>query len=60
MARLSNRSYIVDIDDQLVRKNRKFLKPSVNKPSCLEEVLEENTKEVEGPVSNSSGRTATG
>ena len=51
---LSNQSYIVDIDDQLVRRNRRFLKPSVNKPSCLEEVLEENTKEVEGPVAQAT------
>eukprot|EP00731_Ephydatia_muelleri_P037943 Em0606g3a len=35
VGRLSNRSYIVDIDDQLVRRNRKFLKPSVNKRQYL-------------------------
>ena len=54
VGRLSNRSYIVDIDDQLVRRNHRFLKPSVNKPSCSEEVLEENTKEVEGPVAQAT------
>ena len=42
----------MDIDDQLVRRNRRFLKPSVNKPSRLEEVLEENTKEAEGAVAH--------
>ena len=40
----------MEIDDQFFRRNRRFLKSSVNKPSRSEEVLEENTKEAVDPV----------
>ena len=42
---LSNQSYVVDIDDQLVRRNCRFLKPTENWPSCSEEALWRRTQQ---------------
>ena len=41
---LSDRSYIVDVDGEILRRNRRFLKPSCHQPVDHEETMEENSK----------------
>ena len=37
----------MDVDGEILRRNRRFLKPSIHQPMGHEETLEENSKDCE-------------
>ena len=57
VGQLSDRSYIVDIDGQLVRRNRRFLKQSENPPGDGESVDKDEARDGETMREMGAGRT---